>query len=54
MYIKNIQKYTKLHIRPKCKYIPPASQHNSYNKEKFEENIENCEGKIKISLCLNK
>jgi hypothetical protein len=54
MYIKDIQKYTKLHICPKCGYISPATDHGSYNRDRFEEHINNCEGKIKRSLCLNK
>jgi hypothetical protein len=53
VYIKDIQKYTNLHICPKCGYIPPATHHESYNKERFEERVENCEGKIKRSLSLN-
>jgi hypothetical protein len=53
MYIKDIQKYTKLHICPKCGYIPPASQHGSYHKDRFNEHVQNCEGRIKRSLCLN-
>jgi hypothetical protein len=47
MYIKDIQKYTKLHICPKCCYIPPATNNGSYHKDRFEEHIQNCEGKIK-------
>jgi hypothetical protein len=47
MYIKNIQKYTKLHICPKCGYIHPPTDHGSYHKERFEEHIQNCEGKTK-------
>jgi hypothetical protein len=43
MYIKDIQKYTKLHICPKCGYIPPAVEHGSYNKSRFEEHVNNCE-----------
>jgi hypothetical protein len=42
MYIKDIQKYTKLHICP-----------NTYKKERFEEHVNNCEGKILRSICLN-
>jgi hypothetical protein len=53
MYIKDIQKYTKLHICPKCGYIPPATDRGSYNKERFEKLVENCEKKIKKSLCPN-
>jgi hypothetical protein len=53
MYIKDIQKYTKLHICPKCGYIPPASHGGCYHKERFEEHVQNCEDKIKKSLCLN-
>jgi hypothetical protein len=53
MHIKDIQKYTKLHICPKCGYIPPATDYGSYHKERFEEHIQSCEGKIKRSLCLN-
>jgi uncharacterized protein (DUF2225 family) len=53
MYIKDIQKYTKVHICPKCGYIPPATDHGSYHRERFEEHVQNCEGKIKRSLCLN-
>jgi hypothetical protein len=53
MYIKDIKKYTKLHICPKCGYIPPATQHNSYNKERFEEHVNNCEGKLSRLICLN-
>jgi hypothetical protein len=33
MYTKDIQKYTKLHICPKCGYIPPATNHGSYHKK---------------------
>jgi uncharacterized C2H2 Zn-finger protein len=47
MYIKDIQKYTKLHICPKCEYIFPASNNESYHKNRFEEHIENCKRKIK-------
>jgi hypothetical protein len=53
MYIKDIQKYTKLHICTKCGYIPPATNNGSYHKDRFEEHVQNCEGKIKRSLCLN-
>jgi hypothetical protein len=53
MYIKDIQKYTKLHICPKYGYIPPVTQHNTYNKDRFEEHVNNCEGKISRSICLN-
>jgi hypothetical protein len=53
MCIKDIQKYTKLHICPKCGYIPPAVEYGSYDKSKFEEPINNCDGGIKRSLCLN-
>jgi hypothetical protein len=44
MYIKDIQKYTKPHICPKCRYILPAIQHGSYNRERFEDHIQNCDG----------
>jgi hypothetical protein len=47
MYVKDIQKYTKLQICPKCGYTPPGTDHRSYNKERFEEHIQNCEDKIK-------
>jgi hypothetical protein len=53
MYIKDIQKYTKLHICQKCGYIPPATNNGSYHTERFEEHIQSCEGTIKRSLCLN-
>jgi hypothetical protein len=53
MYIKNIQKYTKLHICTKCEYIPPATKNNSFHKDRFEEHVKNCEGKISGSICLN-
>jgi hypothetical protein len=53
MYIKDIQKYTKLHICPKCGYMPPANQHGCYHKDRFEEHMQNYESKIKRSLCLN-
>jgi hypothetical protein len=51
-YIKDTQKYTKLYICPKCKYIPLITNNKSYHKDKFEEYIQNYEGKIKRS-CLN-
>jgi hypothetical protein len=54
MYIKDIQKYTKLHICPKCGYIPPATSHGTcYRKDRFEEHVNNCEGKLSRSICLN-
>jgi hypothetical protein len=53
MYIKDTQKYTKLHIYPKCGYIPPATDHGSYNRDRFEDHINNCEGRTKRSLYLN-
>jgi hypothetical protein len=53
MYIKDIQKYTKLHICPKCGYISPATDHKSYYKEHFEEHVNNCKGKLSKSICLN-
>jgi hypothetical protein len=53
MYIKDIQNYTKLHICPKCGYIPPAIDHGSYNKDRFKEHVENCDGKLKRKLCLD-
>jgi rubrerythrin len=31
VYIKYIQKYSKLHICPKCGYIPPATNNKSYH-----------------------
>jgi hypothetical protein len=40
MYIKDIQKYTKLHICPKCCYIPPASNNKSYHKDRFDEYVQ--------------
>jgi hypothetical protein len=33
--------------------IPPGTQHNTYNKDRFEEHVKNCEGKISRSICLN-
>jgi hypothetical protein len=54
VYIKDIQKYSKLHICPKCEYIPPATDHKSYNKDRFEEHVNNCEGKLSRSICLFK
>jgi hypothetical protein len=45
MYIKDIQKYTKLHICPKCGYIPPATHGGCYHKYISEEHINNCDGK---------
>jgi hypothetical protein len=53
MYIKDIEKYTKLHICPKCGYIPPATNNGSYHRDRFEDHINNCDGKFKRSLCLN-
>jgi hypothetical protein len=53
MYVKDIQKYTKLHICQKCGYIPPATNNGSYHRERFEEHINNCDGGIKRSLYLN-
>jgi hypothetical protein len=53
MYIKDIQKYTKLHICPKCRYIPSGVDHGSYKKERFEEHVENCDGKLVRKLRLN-
>jgi hypothetical protein len=47
MYIKDIQKYTKLYICPKCGYIPSATDQGSYNRDRFEEHIQNCDGKFK-------
>jgi hypothetical protein len=35
MYIKDIQKYTKLHSCPKCGYIPPGTNNGSYHKDLF-------------------
>jgi hypothetical protein len=46
MYIKDIQKYTKLHICPKCGYNPPATNHNSYHKNRFEEYVKNVKRKF--------
>jgi hypothetical protein len=37
MCIKNIQKYSKLHICPKCGYILPATDHGSYNRDRYPE-----------------
>jgi hypothetical protein len=45
--IITIQKYTKLHICTKCGYIPPAINNGSYHRDRSEEHIQNCEGKIK-------
>jgi hypothetical protein len=53
MYIKEIQKYTKLHICPKSRYRPPTTNHNTYKKERFEKHVNNCEGKISRSICVN-
>jgi hypothetical protein len=52
MYIKDIQKYTKLHICPKCGYTSPT-HNNSYHKDRFEEHENSCDGKILRSICLN-
>jgi hypothetical protein len=47
MYIKDIQKYTKLHICPKCGYIPAATNCGGcYRKDRFEEHVENCNGNL--------
>jgi hypothetical protein len=53
MYIKDIQKYTKLHICPNCGYMPAATKCGCYQKIRFEEHVENCDGKLKRKLCLN-
>jgi hypothetical protein len=52
MYIKDLEKFTKLHICFKCGYIPPASDHGCYNKERFENHVKNCSGKIETKLHL--
>jgi hypothetical protein len=42
----------KLHVCPKCGYIPPATNNGSYHKERFEDHVKNCNGKIEKKLCL--
>jgi hypothetical protein len=53
MYIKDVQKYSKLHICPKCRYIPPATHGGYYHKDRFEKHIKNYK-KISRSIYLNK
>jgi hypothetical protein len=54
MYIKDIQKYTKLHICPKCGYIPPTTSHGTcYHKDLFDKYVENCDGNLICRLRLN-
>jgi hypothetical protein len=53
MYIKDIQKYTKLHICPKCGYVPPATNNKSYHKDRFKDHVENYNGNLTRKLCLN-
>jgi hypothetical protein len=53
MYIKNLDSLTKLHVCPKCQYIPPASDHNNYDKSRFEEHVKKCDGKLHKELSLN-
>jgi hypothetical protein len=52
MYIKDLENFMKLHVCPKCGYIPPATEHGCYNKERFENHVKNCNGKIEKKLCL--
>jgi hypothetical protein len=52
MYVIYIQKYSKLHICTKCGYILLATDYKSYHKERFEEHVNNCEGKLSRSIRL--
>jgi hypothetical protein len=54
MYIKSMESLEKIHVCPKCFYMPPASQHGCYNKERFETHVKNCDGSIHKELKLNK
>jgi hypothetical protein len=55
MYIKDIEALTKLHVCPKCKvYCLSASNHGSYRKPRFDQHVENCDGKFKSELRLGK
>jgi hypothetical protein len=55
MFIKDLEKLTKLHTCPHCHYIPPATQHECYNKERFDRHVANCTGtrpsRLKLSDC---
>jgi hypothetical protein len=35
MYVKDLENFMKLHVCFKCGYIPPASDHGCYDKNKF-------------------
>jgi hypothetical protein len=50
MYIKDLENFMKLHVCPKCGYIPPASQHGCYIKTRFEDHFKNCNGKIEKKI----
>jgi hypothetical protein len=52
MYIKDLENFMKLHVCPKCGYVPPATNNGSYHKERFEDHVKNCNGKIEKKLCL--
>jgi hypothetical protein len=45
MYIKDLENFIKLHICPKCGYIPFACDHGCYDKNRFENHVKNCNGK---------
>jgi rubrerythrin len=46
IYIKDLENFMKLHVCPKCGYIPLTIDHGSYHKERFEDHVKNCNGKI--------
>jgi hypothetical protein len=54
MYIKDLENFMKLQVCPKCDYIPPATDHGSYHKERFEDHVKNCNGeKIMFRRTIN-
>jgi hypothetical protein len=52
MYTKDLESFMKLYVCPKCGYIISATNHEYYNKKKFEDHVKNCNGKIEKKLCL--
>jgi hypothetical protein len=53
MYIKDVDALTKVHMCPKCYWIPSASDNGCYNKDRFKQHVDHCDGKRFSEVKLN-
>jgi hypothetical protein len=53
MYIKDVEALTKIHMCPRYNWVHHASDNGCYNKDRFKQHVDKCDGKRHSEVKLN-